>query len=99
MLRYNQKTGDFSLAPGALAVVIGGVFAFGGWMTKMQYDVSGWHEVGDKVKRIDNILLYNHLTVPPDFVGVQWPNAPQPASPYWPSLYSAPAVVARRASE
>lgn len=99
MLRYNQKTGDFSLSPSAIACLVGGVFAFGAWMTKMQYDVSGWHEVGTEVTKIQRVLLYNHLSVPPDFMGTQWPNEPLPFSPYWPALYSSQAVAARRALE
>lgn len=96
MFRYNQKTGDFSMTPSAIATCITGVFLFGCWMTKMQYDVSGWESVGEKVKRIDKVLLFNHLTVPPEFVGTQWPDAPSPFSPYWPALSLAQGVAMRR---
>jgi hypothetical protein len=95
MLRYNQKTGDFSLAPGALACLIAGVFGFGGWMTKMQYDVSGWYDVAARVKNIERVLIYNRLDAPDILGGPIWPDPSLP-SPYWPALVSSQAVVTKR---
>lgn len=95
MFRYNQKTGDFSLTPGALATCVVCVFGFGGWMTKMQYDVSGWNEVAEKVAKIETVLIYNHLSSP-GFGELQWPDPNLPASPS-PHVYSSlPGAVTKR---
>lgn len=95
MLRYNQKTGDLSLAPSALSVLIVGVCGFGAWMTKMQYDVAGWNVVADKVSKIEQILIYNHLDAPDILGDHKWPD-PLPRSPYWPALVSSQAVATKR---
>jgi hypothetical protein len=94
MFRVNQKTGDISLAPSALGGLITLVFGFAVWMTKMQYDVSGWNEAATKIAKIERVLLYNRLESP-DLLGNQWPDPSQP-SPYWPALSSSPGVVTKR---
>lgn len=94
MFRFN-KAGELTLTPASLAVMFAGVAGFGGWMTKMSYDVGGWESVAAKVSRVENILLYNHLTMPDGAIGTRWPD---PSLPYS-GFYALPAATARRESE